>query len=162
MKYVITFLLGCLFGVIVSDSAMDSVKNLIDKEGKAETSLPATTIEPEMEQELEMEQEVVSELKEVKDKNITLFDKPGNCVSTSYFKVSQVLDSGMAIATEIDMKYYPDYIMAHGVRVVFVNHEGDHFYDEQIIKIPNGKCARQIGVYKYYSRTYPVVDIMNR
>ena len=41
------------------------------------------------------------------------------------------------------------------------------FYDDQIIKIPAGKCARQIGVYEYTNRadmvvTVPIVKIMDK
>jgi hypothetical protein len=40
------------------------------------------------------------------------------------------------------------------------------YYDDQVIKVPEGKCMRQIGVYEYQTRmetikTVPIVQVMN-
>ena len=43
--------------------------------------------------------------------------------------------------------------------VVIQSDNQDVFYDDQIIKVPAGKCMRQIGVYSYSSYTYPVVRL---
>ena len=44
---------------------------------------------------------------------------------------------------------------------------GKSYYDDQIIKIPSGKCVKQIGVYKYqtkdgFEKTVPIVDIRKK
>lgn len=95
-------------------------------------------------------------------KGLTLFEKEGECISTSSFKVIQVLDSGNALANEIQGSG-----LAIGVTVLFLNEGNSSYYDEQIIDIPRGKCARQIGVFKYTSRadrekTIPAVVIREK
>lgn len=94
--------------------------------------------------------------------NLTLFDYEGSCVSTNSFEVFQVLDNGDALASEIE----PGHSIATGIIALFPAGNQSHFYDDQIISIPEGKCARQIGVYKYNSklgeRTVPVVAIRDK
>lgn len=95
-------------------------------------------------------------------KGLTLFEKEGECISTRSFKVIQVLDSGNALANEIDGGG-----LAIGVTVLFLNESNSSYYDEQIIDIPRGKCAKQIGVFKYTSqanreKTIPAVVIREK
>jgi hypothetical protein len=35
-----------------------------------------------------------------------------------------------------------------GIVVLLVNYDGKYYYDEQKIKIPTDKCARQKGAYQ--------------
>ena len=78
----------------------------------------------------------------------TLFDKPGDCVSRKSFEVQKVLDSGDAIALEI-RENISGYIITSDLEVLIVAQEDSNFYNKQIVKAPQGKCARQIGNYKY-------------
>lgn len=78
----------------------------------------------------------------------TLFDKPGECVSRKNFEVQKVLESGDAIALEI-RETIGGHIFTSDLEVLILAHEGDNFYDKQVIKVPKGKCARQIGNYRY-------------
>lgn len=103
---------------------------------------------------------IIAKKLEVKDNNIKLFDAPTDCVSTSDFKIKEVIDEYYAIAEEVEYNtvlenYYPKY----GINVVIKSEEKNKYFDEQIIKMPAGKCMRQIGVYTKYSNTYPVVKI---
>lgn len=91
---------------------------------------------------------------------VKYFEKPGDCISTNSFKVFQVLDEGVALANEIE-----EYEIPTGVVVLLINDEGKYYYDDQIIKVPSGKCARQVGVYIYptkmeIEKTVPIVKIM--
>ena len=91
------------------------------------------------------------------DKGMTLLEQPGECMSTNSFSVTQVIDENAALAREIDL--FSDLL------VLLVNDEGILYYDNQIISIPEGKCARQVGVYKYTThsgieKTVPIVKIM--
>lgn len=95
--------------------------------------------------------------------DIVLFDSPTTCISTNNFEVMQVLDSGAALANEFEDS---DRHMATGITVLFLSNDGTSYYDDQIITIPKGKCAKQIGTFKYRSKggldkTVPVVKIMN-
>ena len=100
-------------------------------------------------------------ISEVKESDIKLFEAPTDCVSTSDFKIKEVLDEYYAIAEEVEYdtvleNYYTRY---NGIKVVIKSEEQNKYFDEQIIKMPAGKCMRQIGVYTKYSNTYPVVKI---
>lgn len=92
--------------------------------------------------------------------DMILFDEEGDCISSNSFEIFQVLDNGNALATEI----YPDHSIATGIDVVFLGNKKASYYDSQIIEIPQGKCAKQIGVFKYKTRigmdrTVPIVSI---
>lgn len=93
---------------------------------------------------------------------ITMFDKPGECVSRKNFKVKEVLQSGDAIAKEIRDASF-GYVHTSDLEVLMLAKDGDTFYDNQIIQVPNGKCARQIGTYRYQqygdTKVIPIVDI---
>lgn len=91
------------------------------------------------------------------DKGMTMLEQPGECMSTNSFSVTQVIDENAALARETDL--FSDLL------VLLVNDEGILYYDNQIISIPEGKCARQVGVYKYTThsgieKTVPIVKIM--
>lgn len=91
---------------------------------------------------------------------VKYFEKPGDCISTNSFKVFQVLDDGVALANEIE-----EYDLPTGIVVLLINKDGKYYYDDQVIEIPEGKCARQVGVYTYptkmeIERTVPIVEIM--
>lgn len=95
----------------------------------------------------------------------TIFDAPRECVSSNRFEVETILNSRYVIAKELDPEI-DDYNIPTGLEVVFID-ENDEYYTEQVIKIPSGKCARQIGVYKsdhymYNDKTLPIVEIMNK
>lgn len=85
---------------------------------------------------------------EKKDFGKTLFEKPGECVSTKNFEVQKVLDSGDAIALEI-RETISGHVFTSDLEVLILAQEGSNFYNNQIVKAPKGKCARQIGNYKY-------------
>ena len=88
---------------------------------------------------------------------INLLEQPGDVVSTKDFQVTDVLESGYAVAYELENtkdKLWSD------LQVVIYDPNNGPFYDKQIIKMPKGKCARLIGTYKYYSETLPVVQIL--
>lgn len=78
----------------------------------------------------------------------TLFDKPGDCVSRKNFEVQEVLESGDAIALEI-REVLSGHIFTSDLEVLILAQEGSNFYNKQVVKAPHGKCARQIGNYKY-------------
>lgn len=84
----------------------------------------------------------------------TLFDEPGDCVSRKDFEVQEVLESGDAIALEI-RETISGHVFTSDLEVLILAQEGSNFYNNQIVKAPKGKGARQIGNYKYqqYGRT---------
>ncbi|MDE6445769.1 MAG: hypothetical protein K2L06_02760 [Alistipes sp.] len=98
----------------------------------------------------------------VNNQGITMFDEPGDYIQGNRFQVLQEVSPGAALAHAEDKEYGISSFT--GVLVLFVNDEGKRYYDEEIIKIPQGKRVRQIGIYKYESKaeiakTVPVVRI---
>ncbi len=79
----------------------------------------------------------------------------GEVVTRKPLKVQKVLENGDAVAQECDAKYG----YASGVKVLLPRQGDKEYYDDQIIKMPTGKCARQIGVYRDSYSTYPIVEI---
>lgn len=94
---------------------------------------------------------------------MSFFETPGDIVEPSSVKVFQALGDGAALAhCKGKEKYgwYGDPI------VLLYNEEECPYYDEQIINAPNGKCFRQIGIYRYSSRmgdkTVPIVMLLDK
>jgi hypothetical protein len=88
---------------------------------------------------------------------LTVFPKKGECIKTTgEIEVFQVLKPNMALARTGDF--------LDGIVVLLVNYDGRSYYDEQKVKIPADKCARQIGTYQYSTKneivkTVPAVVI---
>lgn len=92
---------------------------------------------------------------------MTYFEKPGKCISTRNFEVFQVIGDSYALAREQNGNIFG------GVLVLVTNNNGELYYDDQIIEVPNGKCMRQIGVYKYQTelenwKTVPIVQLIDK
>ena len=99
---------------------------------------------------------------ESSNNGMTFFEKEGDCISENNFEVFQVLDSGDALANEID-----ELSISTGLMVLFLCDEGKSYYDDQVIKVPEGKCAKQIGTFNYstkagFDKTVPIVSILNK
>ena len=98
---------------------------------------------------------------------MTFFEKPGECLSTNQFEVLQAIGDNYALAYE--QEYVNSYIGFSNtdLLVLITNDNKDCYYDHQVIKTPKGKCMRQIGVYKYQTKseiwkTVPIVKLMDK
>lgn len=94
---------------------------------------------------------------------MSFFEAPGDIVEPSSVKVFQALGAGAALAHckgKEKYDWYGDPI------VLLYNEESIPYYDDQIINSPNGKCFRQVGIYRYSSnlgeKTVPIVMIMDK
>ena len=102
-----------------------------------------------------------TEEKEDKIDGLTLFETPGKAFEEKSMEVFQVLAPNAALVNgKSDYGYM-------GQTYLLVNRENEYYYDEEIIKVPQGKVLRQIGVYQYVTRaemskTVPVVMIMDK
>ena len=120
-------------------------------------------------------------VRNTKEEEFVLLEKPSVCVTTNSLKVLQLLDSNKALVWEQSSipEDVPDEMAGRIVSGVFsmlenmvsdsqimllIGKESEHFYDNQVIKIPAKKCAKQIGTYKYKTKefgykTVPAVSI---
>lgn len=100
------------------------------------------------------------------DQNVELYDKPQQEIKASSLKVFQVLEDGSALASvELDIHHPRD--CNFGLVVLFLSDENSTYYDDQVISVPEGKCLRQVGTYRYMTRrnmekTVPVVEIFDK
>lgn len=95
---------------------------------------------------------------------MTFFDKPGQIMDYTSFKVMQTLGSNAALANGKNDEFFDFY---DGLTVLLYNENNETYYDDQIVTVPKGKCFRQVGVYKYQTRmdigkTVPIVMIMDK
>lgn len=98
------------------------------------------------------------------DNNITMFDEPGDIVEDTNFKVFQVIADDAALVTAKQDKYDDIYL---GKVYLVVNNDGKYYYDDEILKVKEGKVFRQVGIYRYPTRnedvkTVPIIMLMDK
>lgn len=91
---------------------------------------------------------------------LTLFEQPGEVMTAKSYEVLQVVSGGNALANAES-----SYGTYYGMVVLFLADEDSNYYDDQIIKVPQGKSVRQVGTYQYPTKngykTVPAVRIYN-
>ena len=95
-------------------------------------------------------------LEQSSQEDFILFQEKGQCVTQEDLEVFQVLDLERALVRQV--KFLDFTVM------LLVNDSGKTYYDDEVIKIPAKKCARQIGTFRYHTKdknykTVPVVRI---
>ena len=101
------------------------------------------------------------------DSGISLFPEPGDEMALKSFKVFQVLPNGPALAYSSN-KANVQYSFEYSDPIVFLLPDNSSsYYDDQIIKVPVGKKARQVGTYRYetkneFVKTVPIVQILDQ
>ena len=98
------------------------------------------------------------------DSGLPLFEQPAGVIDSYSFQVLQVYPNGNALAFTEDPDRRDSYTSP---AVLLLADENIHYYDDQIVKVPKGKSARQVGTYQYQTnggmhRTVPVVRIMSK
>ena len=95
---------------------------------------------------------------------LVLYEQPAGAIDSYSFQVMQVLPNGNALAGAESPTYRASYT---GPTVLLLADESSHYYDDQIVKVPKGMSARQVGTYQYETndgmhKTVPVVRIMKK
>lgn len=141
MKGCLTFILGIVLGAV----AMFFLFSV---------SMPKIGVEA-IEQSIEVKSKSL--------KGLVLFEQVGDCVGSGTYRIKEVLDENYAIAEEVEkFRYSDDYRIKYDTpEIVIKSDKENSFYDNQLIKLPSGKCMRQIGIYTKYLDTYPVVKILD-
>lgn len=92
---------------------------------------------------------------------LTVFEQPADVIPSYSFEVFQVVQNGNALARMGERKSYGTGYTYYGMVVLLLADENTHYYDDQIVNVPKGKCAMQIGTYQYETKdgykTVPVV-----
>ncbi len=100
------------------------------------------------------------------DDGTTWFEKPGDVIEVKAFKVFQVLGEGAALANgqtheHMDLEFFT------GAVYLLTNEDGKYYYDEEVVRVPEGKVARQVGIYQYqttsdFEKTVPIIQFMSK
>lgn len=148
MKKWMIFVIGLVAGFAIAF--------LIDLLGGKDSS------EPQKKEKVEAKAEKEPEPEPEEDDGITFFDEPGEILNDKSFKVFQVVAKDAAL-----VKCKSKYDMYLGTTCLILNREGKLYYDDEIIKVPQGKVARQMGVYQYPNRdgmikTVPIIEIVDK
>jgi hypothetical protein len=104
----------------------------------------------------------VYDSEELSNNDRIIFEKPGDIIDIQEFKVFQVVEKNAALVTE-----NTDYDSNFGSIYMLNNDDGKYYYDDEIIKIPEGKVVRQLGIYRYPTqnkmiKTVPIIAIMEK
>ena len=89
-------------------------------------------------------------------------EQDGACINAKQIKIFQTLEPNIALAHALTK---PNAIFDENeTLVLIIGDENAHYYDEQKINVPTGKCAKQIGTYQYPTKqdiykTVPAVKI---
>ena len=100
------------------------------------------------------------------DNAVQMFDAPKQEIKADRFKIFQVLSDGSALASYDEIMHKKDYV-EYGTVVLFPASDEASYYDDQKITLPQGKCFKQIGTYRYITKdgvekTVPVIDIYDK
>lgn len=157
MKSFFSFLAGIVIGVLLCHFTENRVP--------ANTNDPtAESIKKIIDSELEYLDKYIEESISTPKPEVTLFEQPGECVSTSSFVVQRIIDDCYALANiKMDSNYNSN--EPYDLEIIIMSDKKDTFYDGQVIKAPKGKCLRQVGIFKMkeYGNNYttlPIVKIM--
>ncbi len=93
---------------------------------------------------------------------VTWFENAGDVIDESSFEVFQVISEDAALVH--GKSEYDSYL---GAVYLLTNGDGKYYYDDEIVKVPDGKVARQVGIYQYqtksdFGKTVPIIQIMNK
>lgn len=99
-----------------------------------------------------------SEDNESTTESITMYDEPGDILPYKTLEIYRVFEDGAALAHASE----GDKVYSFDPSVYLIGDAKSGYYDKQIIKLTSSQCVRQMGIYRQYSSTYPVVQIINR
>ena len=142
MKKWMFYLGGLVTGIVLSLVVSFSIKESPNKMIKTKT-----------EKEAQIEHE--------KKDDVTYFNEPGEIFEETKFHVFQVVAKNAALVTAMTSE-----LDLFGTTFAIYNREGEYYYDNEIITVPKGKVARQMGIYQYRGndgiiKTVPVIEIVD-
>lgn len=96
----------------------------------------------------------------------TFFDQPGEVVDVPAFKVLQPIKNKAALVSAKNGDHQTYGEMFFGDVYLMYSDTNRVYQDNEIIRVPEGKLARQIGTFDYEAkaghRTVPIITIMDR
>lgn len=96
----------------------------------------------------------------------TWFEKPGDMIDDDAFEVFQVIGKGAALVHGKSREYSSMEFFS-GAVYLLTNEDGKYYYDDEVVRVPDGKVSRQVGIYQYqtksdFGKTVPIIQIMHK
>ena len=100
------------------------------------------------------------------DDGTTWFEKPGDVIEVDAFEVFQVLGEDAALVQGKSHEFSSREVF-RGAVYLLTNEDGKYYYDDEVVRVPEGKVARQVGIYRYqteskFEKTVPIIQIMSK
>ncbi|UKK52577.1 hypothetical protein [Prevotella sp. E2-28] len=97
----------------------------------------------------------------------TPIEQPWEEANYKSFKVMQVLEDHSALVEAKDLSFDDKYDIYLGPTFLLVNDGEKYYYDDEVIKVPEGKQAMQVGRYHYTTKggsdkTVSVIKIVDK
>ncbi len=89
--------------------------------------------------------------------DLIIFPEAGKCITSKNLIVFQVLESDTALVRTENI--------SDNMILLLKNDDGTVYYDNMNVKVPDKKCAKQVGIFRYktrdqFEKTVPVVKIL--
>ena len=96
----------------------------------------------------------------------TWFEQPGDVIDIDAFEVFQVLGEDAALVHGKSREYSSMEVFT-GAVYLLTNEDGKYYYDDEVVRVPNDKVVRLVGIYQYqtksdFGKTVPIIQIMNK
>ena len=98
-----------------------------------------------------------------KEPEFSFLKEPGENLGDYKYQVEEVLHPEFVLVYELEKSDYGDHNTYR--KAVLYDPNKPPFYDDQIIEIPSGYCAKHIGTYKHgykLTETTPIIKIMKK
>lgn len=100
------------------------------------------------------------------DDGVTWFKNPGDVIDVDAFEVFQVIGNDAALVHGKSREYSSMEVFS-GAVYLLTNEDGKYYYDDEVVRVSDGKVARQVGIYRYqtksdFGKTVPIIQIMNK
>ena len=87
-------------------------------------------------------------------------------IDVDAFEVFQVIGEDAALVHGKSREFSSREFFSDAVYLL-TNEDGKFYYDDEVVRVPNGKVARQVGIYQYqtnsnFGKTVPIIQIMNK
>jgi hypothetical protein len=87
-------------------------------------------------------------------------------IEVDAFEVFQVLSEDAALVHGKSREYSSREIFT-GAVYLLTNEDDKYYYDDEVVRVPEGKIARQVGIYRYqtkseFGKTVPIIQIMSK
>jgi hypothetical protein len=106
-------------------------------------------------------------MKTAEERSYTPIEQPWEEAAYKSYKVIQVLEDHSALVEAKELDVDDDMDLYLGPTFLLINDGEKYYYDDEVVKVPKGKKAMQVGRYRYTTKggsdkTVSVIKIVSR